>query len=97
MRVRIRMLRNLGRDWPEPWMEGEEHTVRDDLAERLFAKGLAERLPDLPLPKPVETAVETVVEDEPEGELEDEPEAGPKKSRAERRAEARAKKAAQGE
>lgn len=57
--MRIQLTRNLGKEWPEPWREGEIHDAMDTIADRLIAKGFAVRLPDEPAPVP---AQETVIE-----------------------------------
>lgn len=45
--MRIRMLRNLGREFP-PFRVGEEHDVDDALGEALCKRSLAERIHAVP-------------------------------------------------
>jgi hypothetical protein len=49
--MRIRMLRNLGREFP-PFRVGEEHDVDDQLGEALCNRSLAERIQAVP-PAPI--------------------------------------------
>jgi hypothetical protein len=49
--MRIKVIVNLGRDWPEQWLDGDVVEAPGSLATKLIAAGLAE--PVEPEPTPV--------------------------------------------
>jgi hypothetical protein len=50
--MRIKVLVNLGRDWPEPWQDGDVVEAPGPLATKLIAAGLAEPVEPEPIPDP---------------------------------------------